>query len=38
MAIKTMQKVNVGNWVGRTIVGLQGFYPISMVLRREASS
>jgi ubiquinone/menaquinone biosynthesis C-methylase UbiE len=36
-AIRAMQKVNVGNWVGHTIVGLQGFYPISMVLRRESA-
>ena len=36
-AMKAMQKVNFGNWVGHTIVGLQGFYPISMVLRREAA-
>jgi ubiquinone/menaquinone biosynthesis C-methylase UbiE len=38
IAIKALQKVNVGNWVGRTIVGLQGFYPISMVMRRESVS
>jgi ubiquinone/menaquinone biosynthesis C-methylase UbiE len=38
MAIRAMQKVNIGNWAGRTIVGLQGFYPISMVLRREAAN
>jgi ubiquinone/menaquinone biosynthesis C-methylase UbiE len=36
-AIALMQKVNVGNWVGHTIVALQGFYPISLVLRREPS-
>ncbi len=34
-AIRTMQKVNIGNWIGRTIVGLQGFYPILLVVRRE---
>lgn len=33
--IRLVQKINVQNWIGRTIVGLQGFYPISMVLRRD---
>ena len=37
-AISLMQKINVGNWVGHTIVALQGFYPISLVLRREPSN
>lgn len=37
-AISLMQKVNVGNWVGHTIVALQGFYPISLVLRREPAN
>jgi SAM-dependent methyltransferase len=36
-AIRTIQKINLGNWIGRTIVALQGFYPISLVLRREAA-
>lgn len=34
-AVRAMQKVNVHNWIGHTIVVLQGFYPISLVLRRE---
>ncbi len=33
--ISFMQKINLGNWIGHTIVALQGFYPISMTLRRE---
>ena len=34
-AVRAVQMLNAGNWIGRTIVGLQGFYPISMVLQRE---
>jgi SAM-dependent methyltransferase len=35
-AIRAIQKINIDNWIGRTIVALQGFYPISLVLRKEA--
>ena len=34
-AVRAVQAMNAGNWIGRLIVGLQGFYPISMVLQRE---
>ena len=34
-AVRAVQMLNAGTWIGRTIVGLQGFYPISMVLQRE---
>lgn len=33
-AMRVVQKVNLGNWIGRTIVALQGFYPIEMVLQK----
>lgn len=33
--ISTMQRINIGNWIGRTIVAAQGFYPIYLTLRRQ---
>lgn len=33
--ITAMQRVNVGNWIGRTIVAAQGYYPIYLTLRRN---
>jgi len=33
-AIRILQFLNVGNWIGRTIVALQGYYPIVMNLRK----
>jgi SAM-dependent methyltransferase len=29
------QRINVGNWIGRTIVAARGYYPIYLTLRRE---
>jgi hypothetical protein len=34
--IALLQLANVGNWVGRTIVALQGFYPMYLTVRRNA--
>jgi SAM-dependent methyltransferase len=36
--IQTLQRMNVGNWVGRLIVMLGGHYPIHLTLRRKPSS
>jgi SAM-dependent methyltransferase len=33
--IAIVQRLNVGNWIGRTIVAAQGYYPIYLTLRRE---
>jgi SAM-dependent methyltransferase len=33
--ITVMQRFNVGNWIGRTIVAARGYYPIYLTLRRE---
>ena len=33
--IKLLQRANFGNWIGRTIVGLQGWYPMYLTLRKE---
>jgi SAM-dependent methyltransferase len=33
--IAFLQRVNVGNWIGRIIVAAQGHYPIYLTLRRE---
>ncbi len=33
--IQIMQRLNVGNWIGHTIVAAQGYYPIYLTLRRE---
>ena len=30
-----LQRLNVGNWIGRTIVGLQGHYPMYLTLRKD---
>lgn len=35
MLISTMQRINIGNWIGRIIVAAQGFYPIYLTLRRQ---
>jgi SAM-dependent methyltransferase len=32
--IALVQKVNVGNWMGRVIVAVQGYYPIYLTLRK----
>jgi SAM-dependent methyltransferase len=33
--IAVAQRLNVGNWIGRTIVAAQGYYPIYLTLRRD---
>jgi SAM-dependent methyltransferase len=33
--ITFMQRLNIGNWIGRTIVAARGYYPIYLTLRRE---
>jgi SAM-dependent methyltransferase len=33
-AVALFQAINVANWLGRVVVGLQGFYPIYMTLAR----
>jgi hypothetical protein len=33
--ITVMQRLNVGNWIGRSIVAARGYYPIYLTLRRE---
>jgi hypothetical protein len=33
--IAVLQKINVGNWIGRLIVALQGHYPIYLTLRKQ---
>lgn len=35
--IAILQRLNVGNWMGRMIVAAQGFYPIYLTLRRESA-
>ena len=32
--VGVLQAVNLGNWVGRLIVGLQGHYPIYLTIRK----
>ena len=34
--IALVQRLNYGNWMGRLIVAMQGFYPIYLTLRRVA--
>jgi ubiquinone/menaquinone biosynthesis C-methylase UbiE len=34
--MSVLQKINVGNWVGRTIVLAQGHYPLYVTLRRAS--
>jgi SAM-dependent methyltransferase len=34
--IAFLQKINTGNWIGRTIVAAQGHYPIYLTLRKSA--
>ncbi len=33
--VAIVQRLNVGNWMGRMIVAAQGYYPIYLTLRRE---
>lgn len=33
--IAFVQRINIGNWIGRTIVAAQGYYPIYLTLRRD---
>lgn len=35
--IATLQRINYGNWVGRTMVALQGHYPIYLTLRKTGN-
>ena len=35
--IALMQRLNFGNWIGRTIVAAQGYFPIYLTLRRNPS-
>jgi SAM-dependent methyltransferase len=32
--VKTVQTLNIGNWIGWTITGLQGYYPMYVTARR----
>ncbi len=34
--IAVVQRINIGNWIGRMIVAAQGHYPIYLTLRRES--
>lgn len=36
--VRMLQMLNVGNWIGRLIVALQGHYPIYLTLRKTAVS
>ena len=36
--IALMQRLNLGNWIGHTIVAAQGHYPIYLTLRREPTA
>jgi SAM-dependent methyltransferase len=36
--IAVLQRLNVGNWIGRVIVALQGYYPIYLTLTREVAA
>jgi SAM-dependent methyltransferase len=36
--IKLVQKLNVGNWIGHLLVGLQAHYPIFLRLRKSGSA
>lgn len=33
--LRVMQTANKGNWIGRAIVGLNGYYPIYLTLRKD---
>lgn len=33
--IRILQRLNLGNWIGRTIVGMQGYYPMYLTLRKD---
>ena len=33
--VAIVQRLNIGNWMGRMIVAAQGHYPIYLTLRRE---
>jgi SAM-dependent methyltransferase len=35
--LKLVQRLNVGNWIGRTIVLAQGHYPLYFTVQRKAS-
>jgi hypothetical protein len=35
--IGAVQRINIGNWIGRSIVAAQGHYPIYLTLRRESA-
>lgn len=32
--IRALQRLNVANWIGHLLVGLKGYYPIYLTLRR----
>jgi hypothetical protein len=32
--LKAVQRLNIGNWIGWTITGLQGYYPMYVTARR----
>jgi len=34
-AMVALQAVNYGNWIGRTIIALKGYYPIYLTVRRD---
>lgn len=36
--IAVIQKLNVGNWIGRLIVAAQGFYPMYLTVQRDAAA
>ena len=33
--VRTIQRVNVGNWIGHLIVATQGYYPMYLTVRRK---
>lgn len=35
--LKAIQKANVGNWIGRLLVGLQAYYPIYLQVHKSAN-
>ena len=35
--VRLMQRLNVGNWIGRLIVLAHGHYPLYLTVRREAA-
>ena len=38
LLVRILQQLNLGNWIGHLIVGLQGHYPLRLVLRRKTTT